>query len=106
MRFSVIATAALVAAGVAGTALSIIVIDAVADLWSTPWGQLLIAKIAVVAVAAAGGAYNHLVIVPALNQTPDDHTTIDRFRTVVTLEAAALVAVAIITAFLIAASST
>ncbi len=106
MRFSVIATTALVTAGVAGTALSIIVIDAASDLWSTPWGRLLIAKVAVVAVAAAGGAYNHRVIVPALNQNPDDHTTIDRFRTVVTLEAAALFAVAIITAFLIAASST
>ncbi len=106
MRFSVIATAALIGAGLAGTALSVIVLDSVSDLWATPWGRLLIAKVGVVAVAAAGGAYNHRIIVPALDQTPDDRATIDRFRTVVTLEAAALIAVAVITAFLIAASST
>ncbi len=106
MRFSVVATAALTFAGVAGIALSVIVLDSISDLWSTPWGRLLIAKVAAVAVAGAGGAYNHRIIVPALNQTHDNHATINRFRTVVTLEAAALIAVAVITAFLIASSST
>ena len=104
MRFSVIATFALVAAGLAGAALSIIVVDSMSDLWSTPWGRILGAKIACVAIAAAGGAYNHRVVVPNLDRDPTHQPTIDRFRTVVTLEAVALVLVAIITAFLVSAS--
>ena len=105
MRFSVIATIALVAAGIAGTALSVLVIDSVSDLWGTPWGRLLALKVALVAVAAAGGAYNHRVIVPALDRHQADQATVDRFRTVVTIEAVALLAVAVVTAFLIAASA-
>ena len=106
IRFSVVATIALVAAGLAGLALSIVVLDSISDVWSTPWGRLLMAKVLVVAAAAAGGAYNHRVVVPTLDQDPEDQPTIDRFRKVVTFEAVALVAVAILTAFLIAASAT
>ena len=106
MRFSVVATVALVAAGLAGLALSIVVLDSISEIWSTPWGRLLMLKVALVAAAAAGGAYNHRIVVPALDQNPDDQPTIDRFRSVVTFEAAALVAVVIATAFLIGASST
>ena len=106
MRFSVVATVALVAAGIAGLALSIVVLDSISEIWSTPWGRLLMLKVALVAAAAAGGAYNHRVVVPALDRNPDDQPTIDRFRAVVTFEAAALIAVVIATAFLIGASST
>lgn len=105
MRFSVIATVALVAAGIAGMALSVLVVDSVSDLWSTDWGRLLALKVVLVGVAAVGGAYNHRVIVPALDRDPGNQATIDRFRTVVTVEAVALLAVAIVTAFLIAASA-
>lgn len=105
MRFSVVATIALVAAGLAGIALSVVVLDSVSEIWSTPWGQLLALKVALVTAAAVGGAYNHRIVVPALDQNPDDQSTIDRFRSVVTFEAVALVAVAIVTTFLIAASS-
>ena len=106
MRFSVIATIALIAAGLAGIALSAIVLDSISEIWSTPWGRLLALKVTLVAAAAAGGAYNHRIVVPALDRNPNHQPTIDRFRTIVTLEAAALLSVAIVTAFLIAASST
>ena len=106
MRFSVIATVALVAAGLAGIVLAVIVLDSISEIWSTPWGRLLVLKVALVAAAAAGGAYNHRIVVPALDQNPDDQSTIDRFRSVVTFEAVALIAVIIATAFLIGASST
>ncbi|NNE97221.1 MAG: hypothetical protein HKN24_14465, partial [Acidimicrobiales bacterium] len=105
-RFSVIATGALVTAGLAGVALSVVILDSPAALWSTEWGRLLALKIGLVAVAAAGGGYNHQVIVPALDRAPNDPATIDRFRIVVSLEALALVAVAVVTALLIGASST
>ena len=105
MRFSVIATIALVAAGVAGVALSAIILDSISEIWSTPWGRLLVLKVALVSAAAAGGAYNHRIVVPTLDRNPAHQPTIDRLRTVVTLEAVALIAVAVVTAFLIAASS-
>jgi copper transport protein len=74
-------------------------------LWSTEWGRLLILKVALVGVAAAGGAYNHRVMVPALDLAPEDRSTIERFRTVVTIEAVALAGAAVVTAFLVAASA-
>lgn len=106
MRFSVIATITLIAAGIAGAALSIIVVDSISDVWATTWGRLLVMKVAVVVLAAAGGFYNQRVVVPALDRAPDHRPTIDRFRTVVAVEAVALLCVAAITAFLVAASTT
>ncbi len=106
VRFSVVATVALVAAGIAGVVLSVVILDSPSQLWSTPWGQLLLVKVALVALAAAGGAYNHKIIVPELDRSPDDVAVAHRFRSVVTLEAVALVAVTITTAFLIGTSAT
>lgn len=106
VRFSVVATVALVAAGIAGVVLSVVILDSPSQLWSTPWGQLLLVKVALVAIAAAGGAYNHKIIVPELERSPDDVAVAHRFRSVVTVEAVALVAVTITTALLIGSSAT
>lgn len=105
VRFSVVAIVALVAAAVAGVALTVVILDSVSEIWTTPWGQLLVLKVLLVSVAAAGGAYNHRVIVPELERAPNDAELATRFRTVVTVEAVALAAVTVVTALLIAASS-
>jgi copper transport protein len=105
VRFSVVATVALVAVAAAGAVLSFIILDSVSEAWSTPWGRLLIVKVALVAVAAAGGGYNHRVLVPALDRAPHDPELSRSFRTVVTLEAVVLVAIAAVTALLVGASS-
>ena len=105
VRFSVVATVALVGAAIAGAALSIVILDSVSEIWTTSWGQLLILKTVLVGVAAAGGGYNHRIVIPALERAPDDVETAHRFRSIVTLEAVALVAVTIVTALLIAASA-
>ena len=104
MRFSTVAAASLVLAGIAGTTMAFLVADRFADLWSTPWGRLLLAKIALVAVAAAIGGHNRWVLIPAVKrfeQTAVHH----RLRRTVVVEAVALLGVAIITAFLVAASA-
>ena len=106
VRFSVVATIALVSAAAAGTALTVVILDSVSELWSTPWGRLLIAKVLVVGVAAVGGGYNHRIVIPTLERSPDDDAVAHQFRTIVTLEAVAMVAVTLITGLLIAASST
>lgn len=104
MRFSRMAATALVLAGAAGTVMAILVLNRFADLWSTPWGRLLLAKIALVAVAAAIGGHNRWVLIPAVERQGE--TAVHRrLRRAAVIEAIALLCVAIITAFLVAASA-
>ena len=104
MRFSRMAATALVLAGAAGTVMAILVLNRFADLWSTPWGRLLLAKIALVAVAAAIGGHNRWVLIPAVERQgePAIHR---RLRRAAVIEAIALLCVAVTTAFLVAASA-
>lgn len=104
MRFSRMAANALVLAGVAGTGMAILVLDRFDDLWSTPWGRLLLAKIALVAVAAAIGGHNRWVLIPAVQQN-GEAIIHQRLRRAAIIEAIALMTVAVITAFLVAASA-
>lgn len=104
MRFSRMAATSLVLAGAAGTVMAILVLNRFADLWSTSWGRLLLAKIALVAVAAAIGGHNRWVLIPAVEG--NTQTTVhQRLRRAAVLEAIALLGVAVITAFLVAASA-
>ncbi len=105
VRFSVVATGALVAVGAAGLALTVIVLDSPADLWGTEWGRTLAAKTGFVALAAAAGGYNHEVLIPQMERAPRDPALAHRFRLVVTAEAVALVAVLVSTALLMGAAS-
>ncbi len=105
VRFSVVASGALAVVGVAGLILTYIVLDSPAELWQTPWGRLLIAKSLFVGVAVAGGGYNHLVLIPQLDASPDSQQVAAEFRTAVTVEGFVLAAVVVVTAFLVAAAS-
>lgn len=105
-RFSVLATGALAAVTVFGLYLTWVIIDSPSDLWATPWGRLLIAKLLVVAVAAGFGAHNHHVIVPALERAEEDDPTVERLRSTLRFEVLALAAVTVLTALLVRAAST
>lgn len=105
VRFSVVAAAAFVVAGAAGLVLSVIILDSVSDLWSTPWGRLLLAKVGVVAAAGAAGAYNHGVLIPQMLAAPEDPDLTSTFRRAVTIEAAAMGVIVIITALLVVSAS-
>ena len=104
-RFSVVAAVALAFAAAAGTALTIVILDSVSELWTTPWGRLLLAKVVIVAAAAAAGAYNHKVLIPLMERHPDNEHAGHQFRTIVTAEAIALMVVIAMTALLVGASS-
>ncbi|MYH72437.1 MAG: hypothetical protein F4153_07665 [Acidimicrobiia bacterium] len=104
MRFSRMAASSLVLAGASGTAMAIIVLDRFADLWSTPWGRFLLAKIALVAVAAAIGGHNRWVLIPAMKEN-GQAAIHRRLRLAVVIEAVALLGVAVVAAFLVAASA-
>ncbi len=105
VRFSVVATIALVAVGLAGVVLTVIILDSPSELWSTEWGRLLMLKTLFVVAAGAAGGYNHKVLIPQMESAPDDLALTSQFRAIVTGEAAALVAVLIATAFLMGAAS-
>ncbi len=105
LRFSVVAALAVVTAGAAGSVLAILVLDSVSELWSTPWGRILLAKVALVGVAGAAGAYNHFVLIPQLDGGINRDEPERHFRGIVTFEAAVIAVVVLATAFLIGAAS-
>ena len=106
VRYSVVATIALGAVAVAGVYLAVVILDAPSELWSTAWGRIFLAKFAVVAVAAAFGAHNHHVIVPALEISEEHPDAVGRLRATLAKEVVALTAVTLLTALLVRAAST
>jgi copper transport protein len=97
-RFSAAATLALVAVAAAGLALAWVEVRELAAL-ATPYGAVLLIKIALVAVVAALGAYNNRRLVPALRRGVGGGW--DRLNRIVRLEAAGLVGVVAVTAVLV-----
>jgi len=108
MRFSQLASVSLVMTAVGGTIMAVLVMNRFADLWSTAWGRLLIAKIALVAAAVFLGARNRWVHMPTAmhvsGQAPSGAAS-ERLRRTVVVEAIALGCVGIVTAFLVGASA-
>lgn len=105
LRFSVIAMVSLAVAGAAGVAMALFIDSDVAGYLSTDWGRVLVVKLALVAVAGAIGAYNHLRVLPALEADPTDADLVARTRATVTAEAALLIGAAVVSGLLVAAST-
>lgn len=100
LRFSSLATVTVVAAGITGGFLGWNEVRSVDSLTGTWYGQLLLAKVAAVGVVAALGTYNHLRLLPALQQGKAK-AALERLRSTVRLEALVLVAVIGITSVLV-----
>jgi copper transport protein len=103
--FSSIATVALIAVALAGALMSLMITDGFGDFTGTPWGRILLVKLSAVTVAVVIGAYNHFVVVPAMERDPDDRRAASRARATLTAEAVVLLFVTIATVFLTTASS-
>ena len=71
LRFSRLATVCIAAILVAGVYLSILRLPHVSDLWTQGYGQVLLVKLSLVAVALAWGAVHHFVARPALERGQD-----------------------------------
>ena len=107
MRFSQLASVSLVLAGVGGTVMAVLVIDRFSDLWSTAWGRLLLAKIALVALAAFLGARSRWVHMPVASKSTAqfaEDPVHERLCRIVVAEAVVLGCVGVLTAFLVGAS--
>ena len=105
IRFSPIAAVSLTAVVLAGAAMAVIVLQTPADLLGTQWGRVLLAKTAVVAVAAAMGAVNHRRLKPALERDPENPALAQRVRRTLAIESIALAAVVALTAWLVGAAT-
>ncbi len=106
VRFSSVATVALAAVTIAGTLMAVLILDGVDDLTDTVWGRRLTIKVAAVGVAAAIGAYHHLVTVRRLDQPGGvDAAELARVRTTLTIEALALGFVVIASGMLVNGST-
>jgi copper transport protein len=101
LRFSSLATVAVLAAGVTGTTLAWREVRTLHALTSTGYGRVLMAKVAVVVVIGGLGAYNHFRLMPAL-QEGKTKAALRRLGHTVRIEALALVAVIALTAVVVA----
>lgn len=100
VRFSGVATLAIVAVAAAGIGMSLTIVDGLGDYLGTAWGRILLVKVALVGGAVGIGAYNHFVVVPALETDPAHPIYLPRSRSTITAEVVILLAVAVITGFL------
>lgn len=105
IRFSTVASVALVVVAIAGSVLSFSIVESPGDLLSTGFGRLLILKVLAVGAAAAIGGYNHRYVIPALVANPTDSDYSERLRATVRIEAWILVGVIGITAALVGAGT-
>lgn len=100
-RFSTLATASVVVVGVTGLVLSWTEVRSFDALTSTTYGWTLVAKIVVVGLVVAAGAYNNRSLVPAVVAAPDDPAPRSRMAKVLGAEIAGVVGVVAITAVLV-----
>ncbi|MBI3792037.1 MAG: CopD family protein [Gemmatimonadetes bacterium] len=96
--FSPTALAFAAVAALTGTLAAWRNIGSLAALWSSSYGQLLLAKLALLSVAAGTGAYNWKRVLPGLGTAPATH----RLQRSASVELAAACVVLIVTAVLVA----
>ena len=101
VRFSSVATAALVAVTAAGSLMAWFILDSFDELTTTVWGQRFTIKIVAVGIAVAIGAYHHFVTVVRLESGRATAAEIARARTTIVVEAIVLSFVVIATTFLV-----
>ncbi len=76
-------------------------IDAAAGLFNSPYGRVLLVKLALLSVAAGTGAYNWKRVLPSLGSSASSTA---RLRTTAAIELLAALAVLVVTAVLVATS--
>ena len=105
VRFSTVAAVSLAALTVAGVVMTWMVVAGPSDLVSTDWGRVLLAKVAVVAIAAGMGGYNHFALRPALELRPTDPSLVRHLRISLSIESAMFFVVIVLTAILVGSAT-
>ncbi len=105
VRYSVLATVALVAVSMAGLVLTWAHVDSLSEIWTTTWGRLVLAKLSLVAVAASLGGVNHFVVIPSLVERTEDVGLGSRLKRLIAAEVVVIVAIVSMTALLVGAGT-
>ncbi len=101
-RFSAMAVVAVMVVVAAGTAMAIIVLPSIGDLFTTGYGQTLLVKVAIVAVVIGLGFYNNRRLVTAVSGGAATAVSSQRrLATIVTIELVGLLAVVGVTSVLV-----
>ena len=101
-RFSLLAVASVIALAATGLVSGFLEVRSLDVLWNTTYGQLLLAKAALLVPLVALGAYNNRVSVPRLRAAPPAAPARRAFARVVGLELALLLIVVGVTTALVA----
>ena len=101
VRFSRIATGAILGIGGSGLVLGWFQVGSLSGLVSTGYGRLVLAKVGSLALIAALGAYNHFRLVPAVQAEPDRRAGWARLGRAVRLEAIGMVVILALTGVLV-----
>jgi copper transport protein len=101
-RFSVLAVGSVVGVSVAGITSGVLEVRYLAGLWETTYGQLLLAKTALVIPLLALGAFNNRIAVPRLRAAAAGAQLHRRFARVVALELTLMAAIVGVTSVLAA----
>ena len=102
--FSTVAGASLAMVGLTGAVMALLILDTPAALFTAPWGRAMLAKLVLVASAAAIGAYNHLYLVPMLKNDPDHPKAVASIRATIRIETGLLSGAGMLTAILVSLS--
>lgn len=97
VRFSLVATWALVAVALTGAALAWVILDAPGRLVSTQFGRVLLLKVVLVGVVALIGLHNRRSLLPHL----ESDTNGERFRRTILVESVLFVGVLLLTSLLV-----
>lgn len=100
-RYSQVAAGALAAVAVSGGGLAWLEVRALRALLTTPYGQVLVAKLALVALIMAVAAYNRYRLVPAVRDVERLGAGRRLLRRTVAVEAGLMVAVIAVTSVLV-----
>lgn len=103
-RFSALAAWSVLALGVTAGILYWRIADSFSALWTTTYGQLVLVKFGLVLVVLVVAAWNRFRLVPAVRAIEDRPAATRRLRRTTAVEALLLVAVALVTGFLVGQS--
>jgi copper transport protein len=103
-RFSSLAAGNLLVLVASGSFLAWRIVGSWADLFGTTYGRLLIAKVMVAALAVGIAGWNRFALLPRVDRAEDNadrRKAADAIRSTIAVEAAVLVAVLLVTGFLV-----
>ncbi len=101
VRFSRLATVAIAAVAVAGVVMAVLEVGSIEGLFTTAYGLLVLAKVALLVLLAGLGSFNQFRLIPGLRTRPRGRARWRYLRRTLRAEAVAMVAILAVSAVLV-----